>query len=97
MMDKDKATHDNTGDIIIKDRFNYAKLKNDFGLPLIVIYYQPKDYPDYYVARVWDLNHPTRLIGLGKDYAEIKSMIPEGLIWMPRNRNDDPCIVETWG
>lgn len=67
--------------------------------PVIVIYSNPSDYPGRFVARVWDLDKPTEILMVKKDIHEIrediKSNIPT-MVRLPRAKNDDLCIVETW-
>ena len=67
--------------------------------PVIVIYSNLSDYPGHFVARVWDLDKPTEILMVKKDIHEIrediKSNIPTA-VRLPRAKNDDLCIVETW-
>lgn len=68
-------------------------------MPIIVIYNSPKDYPGIYVARVWDMDKPTDTFMLKKDLNKMREDIKLNLpnkIRLPRAKNDDNCIVETW-
>lgn len=71
----------------------------EIGNPMIVIYSNPSDYPGYFVARVWNLDKPTELLMAKKDIHEIREDIKTNMptmVRLPRAKNDDPCIVETW-
>lgn len=65
-----------------------------------VIYFNPSDFPNKYVVRLW---YATRY-GLEKDNSvkladtitEARSFVPENLYCLPRFENDDPAIVEVW-
>jgi hypothetical protein len=64
--------------------------------PLITIYKNTTDYPNCYVARLWDTNKPTNVIMVSKDIETIRKNIPVGMYKLGRRENDDKCIVETW-
>ena len=66
------------------------------GMPMVVIYEKPVDYPDKYVARLWDVKGPTRRIVLADTLIEARKAIPFGMVKFDRFRNDDPCVTETW-
>jgi hypothetical protein len=65
-----------------------------------VVYDHPLDYPQKYVARLWNINgdHPaaTNVIALADTLVEIRQMLPEGLSRLERFDGDDECIVEVW-
>jgi hypothetical protein len=61
-------------------------------LPLIAVYEHPKDWPDKYVARLWDVvkkPHPTRYMVLGEHLKEIRDKIPQSMSLITR-------FVEAW-
>jgi len=66
------------------------------------IYDHPADFPEYFVARKWlignsrDNPEPTDEIILNVDLEVLRKSIPPWLYCMPRQANDDPCIVEVW-
>lgn len=66
------------------------------------IYWSPKDYPEKYVARRWDIvrgdakAHPTNDMFVSDSIVELRELLPRGLYPMPRFGADDPCIVEVW-
>ncbi len=82
-------------DRVVK-RFDLERLSKQTKLPLITVYRHPEDYPEQFVARVWDLNRPTNLIALADTLEELREAIPEGMYNIGRQPQDDPCIVEVW-
>lgn len=82
-------------DIIVRG-FDLTRLVKQAKLPLIAVYNHPTDYPDKYVARVWDTNKPTRFVKLAETLEEIRDAIPKSMCNIGRKDNDDPCIVEVW-
>lgn len=84
-------------DRVITGAFDYAKINRAVQtLPMITIYKHPDDYPEKYVARVWDANHPTHIIALADTLEEIRQTIPPNMTRLPHMAGDDPCIVEVW-
>jgi len=72
-------------------------MTNIVKVPIIVVYNGSKDYPDKFVARLWDIdNKPTQYIVLKDTMDEIRETIPHGMIRYEAFMNDDPVIVETW-
>lgn len=82
-------------DVVIPS-FKWANLKSIASVPIIVIYKQPKDYPDYYVARVWNSNKPTKIVVIRNTLEDIRLTVPGGFVMIPPSQGDDPVIVETW-
>lgn len=70
-------------------------------LPIVVIYENPSDYPGKFVARrQWAgrggvLLEPGPLI-VGDSLTEVRGVIPDGMVRLPRDPNDEPQIVECW-
>lgn len=81
---------------ITVERFNLAQIRRTVKAPIICVYKSPADYPDQFVARLWDLDRPTRYIAVAGTLEEIRATIPEDLIRFRRDQSDDPCIVESW-
>lgn len=66
-------------------------------LNLYVIYDSPKDFPGKYVVRRWLLDKPTLDYELFSSLTEARqALIKKNLYRIPRHRDDDTCIVETW-
>ena len=69
--------------------------------PMWVIYDHPKDFPDYFIARLWlvDDQAPqmTNSIIACKSLEELRDrMHAMRLVSLLRHPNDDPKIIETW-
>ena len=77
-------------------QFILAELRKWTRMPIIAIYKHPKDYPDKYVARVFDIDRPTFLAVTADTLEEIRGCVPEGMHRVPRSQNDDPTVVESW-
>lgn len=71
---------------------------SDFKLPTIAIYEHPRDYPEYYVARVFDVDKQTDTIILKDTLAAVQEDIKENtkMMFFSRGAEDDPCIVGAW-
>lgn len=69
-------------------------------LRMYVIYDHPSDYPDRFVARRAFVGAVTVCFEddvLAADSLDnLRKMLPQGLICIPRGVNDDPVIVEAW-
>ena len=76
-------------------QFNYDEL----FFPMITVYDHPIDYPNHYVARVWDSSVPleTTYFVLYDSLEECRRDIEKAgfLIPIPRSPQDDLCIVES--
>lgn len=81
---------------ITVERFNLNQIRRTSRAPIICVYNSPADYPEKFVARLWDLDKPTRYIAVAETLEEIRETIPEDMIRFCRDERDDPCIVESW-
>lgn len=81
---------------ITVERFNLNQIRRTSRAPIICVYSSPEDYPGKFVARLWDLNKPTRYIAVAETLEAIREIIPEGMIRFSRDERDSPCIVESW-
>ena len=77
-------------------KLDFATLRKQLTLPIITIYRHPKDYPEGYVGRVFDLNQPTMLSWRGDTLTQVRDRVPPEMHRIPRSDNDDPVIVESW-
>lgn len=81
----------------IVSRFDYSRILKQATVPIITIYERPADYPDKFVARLWDVNRPTNLAAIADTYEELLEAIPvNSMVKMARSPADDPVILETW-
>ena len=72
-------------------------------LSMWTVYDHPKDHPDHFIARRWDIGigrgQPTSETILSEDLGELRDRLIErypDLYCIPRQEDDDPVIVETW-
>lgn len=65
-----------------------------------VVYDHPRDFPDKFVVRRWDIGAgvvtATDEVRVADTLEEIRRLIPFGLFRLGRFEEDDPCIVELW-
>ncbi len=69
----------------------------------VVVYHNPSDYPDKFVARGHYLNCKTkeykisREVMVSETYRPIERELEDmGLVKCMRHQDDDPCILENW-
>lgn len=70
-------------------------------LPMWIVYDHPRDFPDSFVARLWQTSargvEATDTLIVSRDLDRIREKFAgNGLVRMMRDENDDPCIVEVW-
>ena len=67
------------------------------SLPCIVVYDHPKDFPDAFVARLFDGEQPTQVHAQADTLDALYTQLPlHGLVRIPRYKQDDPVILEAW-
>lgn len=60
---------------------------------IIVLYKNPSDYPDKFVARIFNSDNPTQYIALADTYEEIMGKMPANTVLLERTEKDDPVII----
>jgi len=75
---------------------NFDQELKGFKVPMVVIYERPIDYPEHYVARLWDTDKPSCIIMVSPTYEELRNKMPKGMINIKRSQIDDERIYETW-
>jgi hypothetical protein len=64
------------------------------------IYENPLDHPGRHVVRAWTIwphgAEPDMECTVVDTLTAARETLPPGLVCMPRQRDDDPCIVESW-
>lgn len=65
---------------------------------LWVIYARPSDYPEEFVARRFNLRtqRPTHELRRGATLDAVRALLPPDATRIPRQRGEDPVIVESW-
>jgi hypothetical protein len=67
------------------------------SIRLWTVYERPLDYPNSYVARLWEGEHATGSIVIAPDLELLRGQMMEmRLTRIPRHANDDPVVVEVW-
>jgi hypothetical protein len=87
-------------DILVDSFVEDVDIRTLSALPMISIYFNPKDFPGKYVARVFDIRpgavHVTRYIMINESLEKMRSSIPAGFSCMNRTTEDDPELLEVW-
>ncbi len=81
---------------VVLESFYDIEIHKLFMLPIISVYKNPGEYPCNFVARLWDLETPTKYIILKNSLEEIRNAIPKRFFNLGRDPYDDSIIVETW-
>lgn len=77
--------------------FNMTAILSKAEFPMIAIYKHPADFPDKYVARLWDLDKPTALFFAADTYEELMKEIPTRIMQkIPRWPDDAQAVMEVW-
>lgn len=78
---------------------SFARMEQKQALDMWVIYDHPKDFPDSFVARRWEVTNqekPTADYYAAPTRAEVEALLPPGLHFAPRFEQDDLTIVGVW-
>lgn len=83
-------------DDIYLARFDYEELTEQAAIPVIIVTANQDDYPQCYVARLWDMSVPTstQYIALEDTLEELRKTIPAEMSRLPAAPDDS--IVEAW-
>lgn len=70
----------------------------DMKMPMIVVYEKPLDFPDKYIARVFECEKPTNVIIIRDSLQECRDDITVAgfLVCLERSDDDVLSVVETW-
>jgi hypothetical protein len=67
---------------------------------MYVIYDHPRDYPDCFVVRKWEIagevGKPTNIFNTAPSLEEARKLVPPFFHQIDRHEADDPAIVEVW-
>lgn len=71
---------------------------SDLKVPMIAVYRYPEDFPEYCVARIYDLDKPTDTVMVKNTLGEIETDISTntGMFFIPRGAGDVPALVGVW-
>ena len=68
-----------------------------FMLPLVTVYHNPEDFPHKAVARIFNVDKPTKYIMVADSVEELENRLSEaGLYRLERRAEDVPAIVSVW-
>lgn len=83
-------------DDIYLARFDYEELTEQAAIPVIIVTANQDDYPQRYVARLWDMSVPTstQYMALEDTLEELRKSIPAEMSRLPAAPDDS--IVEAW-
>lgn len=83
-------------DDIYLARFDYEELTEQAAIPIIIVTANQDDYPQRYVARLWDMSVPTstQYMALEDTLEELRKTIPAEMSRLPAAPDDS--IVEAW-
>ena len=88
----------------IFDDFHNADLSG-LRMPTVVVYFNTKDYPGEYVARIWDscaqhevktMPAPSNFVMVKDTIDQIRKGIPRNMSKIPRSVDDEVHIVEVY-
>jgi hypothetical protein len=71
-------------------------------LSMWTVYYRPRDNPDKWVARRFEIGGgwpdplPTNDMFVADTLEELRALLPPGLTCIPRNPGDHPVVIESW-
>lgn len=87
-------------DILVDSFIDDVDIHSLSDFPLISIYKSPLDYPNQYVARIFDIQpgrvNITRYIMLCDNLETLRKAIPLEFIKLDRKADDEPDVVEVW-
>ena len=82
-------------DSIIRDheQVDYSEM----SLPIWTIFNTHTiEYPKRLVARLFDMETPTKYVIVGDSIEKVRNMIPEWMVCFEKDSTDRPEIVESW-
>lgn len=81
---------------IIVTKFDSKLIKKNTKMPIICVFFNPTDYKGKYVARLFDINKPTKYVVIANSLEEIRKIKPQNMIIFNRHLKDEPQMVESW-
>lgn len=81
---------------LVMETFRDGPIHNLAKLPIIVLYEKPIDYPEHYVARLFNVNKPTKVIVIKDSLQELRKTIPVHMLKINRSTLDESQIIESY-
>lgn len=66
------------------------------GAPIIFIYQNPDDYPEKFVARLYNGKQSTHIVAFADTLEELRTAKPDCMDVIERQKDDPPKVIETW-
>lgn len=74
-----------------------TRIVDHYTFSLWTVYDHPRDYPNQFVARRFDVDQPTSDVFVADDLETLREILAaEGLTRLARDPDDDAKIVEVW-
>ncbi|MGI4846860.1 MAG: hypothetical protein ACRYGK_01790 [Janthinobacterium lividum] len=73
-----------------------ASQLDDDDMSMWVVFEEPPDFPNQYVARRFSAYVDTGDFVTGDTLIEVRAKLPAGLMRLERSAQDDPVIRESW-
>ncbi|MDB5840846.1 MAG: hypothetical protein JWQ23_2798 [Herminiimonas sp.] len=74
----------------------HLRRHDDDDVSVWVVYEEPPDFPNQYVARRYRGYVETGEFVVGDTLVDVRSKLPPGLMKLERSAHDDPVIRESW-
>ena len=88
---KEITDHEETISLNNSAKINYSAMR----MPMWTVYTdKTSDYPGKYVARLFDLDHPTKYVIVRETVQDIRDQFPDWMACIGRGDEDDPVILE---
>ena len=75
---------------------NASSGNDDDDTSVWIVFEEPPDFPNQYVARLYRSYVDTGRYVVGATLNEVRARLPSGLMRMERSSHDDPMVRESW-
>lgn len=75
---------------------NASSGNDDDDTSVWIVFEEPPDFPNQYVARLYRSYVDTGRYVVGATLNEVRARLPSGLMRMERSSQDDPMVRESW-
>ena len=81
---------------LVMETFRDGPIHSLAKLPIIVLYEKPTDYPEHYVARLFNGDKPTKMVAIKDSLPELRRTIPVQMVKISRSTLDESQIIESY-
>jgi len=78
------------------EQIKLNKTEQDDDLSMWVVYEDPPEFPNQYVARRYLLDVDTGDYEVGDTLNDVRAKLPPGLMRLERSKHDHPQVRESW-